>query len=370
VRRLIVGVFSPIINFCGGAEWVAINIISALKEHGHQVIILTDKPLNQSKFVNIFNRKVSVDQQVVFPLAFFPPSDHHNVYTDAIRSLILKLKCEVLIDTYSNAIFPGMDVSYIHYPLLRMVQNGLPYLRNKIYFYPYRRFLDFSKRNTDSKLFFANSRFTAEAVKAEFGVEPHILYPPVSNDIMNHKESKLDRQRDNTVITVGRISQEKNLQLIPYIARNTSKDVSFIIAGLLGSREVLESLLELVKKLKVSAKVKILPNVSRDRLREILLNSKVYLHPMVNEHFGISVVEAMCSGCIPIVHDSGGVREFVPPNLRYGSIEEASEKVEKAINDWSPIQARKVSKYAERFSEKNFSKQFMDVFNSHFQRNI
>jgi len=364
---LIVGVFSPLINWCGGAEWVAINIIKALKEHGHQVIILADKPLNQNRFANVFNRKVSVDQQIVFPLAFFPPIDYHNIYIDIIRSLMLKFKCEVLIDTYSNAILPGMDVSYVHYPLLKRVESELPHARsNKIYFYPYKSFLNFRRGEIINKLILANSKFTAEAVKAEFGVDPHILYPPVSSDFLNHDETDFNGQRDNTVTTIARISEGKNLKIIPYIAKSTSEEVSFTIAGHLDSKEALNSLLRLINELKVHEKVKILTNVKRDRLRGILSNSKVYLHPTVNEHFGISIVEAMSSGCIPVVHDSGGVTEFVPRNLRYKSIEEASEKVEKAIDDWSPIQARKVSNYADRFSENNFSKQFIDVFNSHF----
>ena len=65
---MIVGVFSPNINWCGGAEWVAVNIINVLKENGHQVVVLTDNPLNQSRFQSVFNRKVSVDQQIIFPL--------------------------------------------------------------------------------------------------------------------------------------------------------------------------------------------------------------------------------------------------------------------------------------------------------------
>lgn len=145
---MIIGVFSPVINWCGGAEWVAINIINTLKEHGHQVIILTDKSLNQDKFASVFNKKVSVDRQIVFPLAFFAPTDYHNLYTDAVRSLLLKSKCEVLIDTYSNSILPGTDVCYVHYPLLELLPLNL---RNKIYFYPYRRFLDFSKKDINHK---------------------------------------------------------------------------------------------------------------------------------------------------------------------------------------------------------------------------
>ena len=85
---MIVGVFSPVINWCGGAEWVAINIITALKESGHQVITLSDKPLNQKKFKHVFNRKIPVDQQLIFPFRFFSSSDYHNIYTDAIRSLM------------------------------------------------------------------------------------------------------------------------------------------------------------------------------------------------------------------------------------------------------------------------------------------
>ena len=36
-----------------------------------------------------------------------------------------------------------------------------------------------------------------------------------------------------------------------------------------------------------------------------------YVHCAENEHFGITIVEAMAAGCVPIVHDSGGPREIV-----------------------------------------------------------
>jgi glycosyltransferase involved in cell wall biosynthesis len=154
--------------------------------------------------------------------------------------------------------------------------------------------------------------------------------------------------------------------IIPYIAKSTSKAVSFTIAGLVSSKESLNSLLRLTKELGVSEKVKILTNVRRNRLKEILLDSKVYLHTAINEHFGISIVEAMSSGCIPVVHDSGGPREFVPQDLRYKSIEEAAEKVEKAMYEWSPKQAVKFSKIACEFNENNFAEKFISIFHSHF----
>ena len=363
-----VGVFHPVIDCCGGAEWVAINIINTLSAQGHKITILTDKFLNQAKIANVFNRTVSVDKQIIFPFTIFPPTDYHNVYTNMIRSSILKAKCDILVDTFSNSVLPGMDVSYIHYPLLKRVETELSYLRNKIYFYPYKTFLSFFQKKIDEKLFFANSGFTSNAIKTEFSTNSHILYPPVPNEIfLNQNATELDDQRENTVITIARISHEKNLQTIPHIAKFTHKDTTFVIAGLLDSPAMLESLQKTIKKLEVSRKVKILANVERNRLNALLLKSKIYLHPTINEHFGVSIVEAMSSGCVPIVHNSGGPKEFVPRHLRYESIEEAAQKIDKAIESWSPKEPYRISKHAQRFSERNFSDRFMKIFNSYFK---
>ncbi len=365
---MIVGILSPLINRCGGAEWVALNIIASLKKDGHQVIILTDASLNQNKFSEIFNRKIAVDQEIVFPFALFPPADSRNIYTDAIRAGLLKLKCDLLIDTYSCAILPGTNISYIHYPILNNLQKEYSYLRNKVFYYPYRRILDISHNSVKKKLFLVNSRFTANAVKEIFNVDPCVLYPPVSKDILNPNETAFTQQRDNSVITISRISNEKNLNLIPYLAREVKKDINFKIAGLLDSKEVFTSLLRMTNNLGVSNKVKIFPDIARGHLRKLLLNSKVYLHTKANEHFGISIIEAMASGCIPLVHDSGGAKEFVPRKFRYRNLEEAREKVEKTIDTWSPESASEISKYANRFSEENFAKSFTEIFNFYCKR--
>lgn len=293
---MIVGVFSPAINLCGGAEWVALNIIHALKEHGHRVILLSDSPINQKKFNHVFDRTVSVDQQFIFPLKFFPSTDPHNLYTDALRSILFKTKCELLVDTYSNAILPGADVSYIHYPLLRSVRQGLPYWRNRAYFAPYQSFLNSHKANIERKLIFANSKFTAQAINAELGIHPQVLYPSFPDKTLKHNKQDFQKPRRNNVATIARISGEKNLNIIPSIAKLVSNDISFTIAGLPSSRKVLFLLVNLIKELNVSDRVKILTNVTREQTREILLKSKVFLHTKEKEHFGIAIVEAMSLG--------------------------------------------------------------------------
>lgn len=359
-----VGVFHPNLNSCGGAEWVALKIIDALRDNGHRVTILTDSRINQEKFMKVFGRKVIVDKALVFPFRIFDPGNFHNVYTNMIRSLVLKSKCDVTIDTFSGSILPGIDISYIHYPMLKLVEADLPSFRNKVFFFPYRRFLEFSRRAVKEKLFLVNSGFTAKAAKAEFGVNSHILYPPLSDDIINQNESELNRYRNNSVITVSRIAPDKNLTIIPYIAKFTNKNTCFVIVGLHDSAKVLKTLLRLIGELKLSERVKVIPNVGRQDLKKILLTSKVYLHTKVKEHFGISIIEAMSCGCIPIVHNSGGPKEFIPENLRYDEFEEAAAKIDTAIENWSIQEAYRLSNFAHKFNRSSFAEKFITIFNN------
>jgi len=364
--NLIVGVFSPAINRCGGAEWVAVNIVNALKDNGHQVIVLSDEPLNQKKFTDVFGKTLSVDQQMVFPFKLFSSTNYHSIYTNALRCLALKSKCDVVVDTVSSAVLPEVDTAYFQGdPLLKRLRS-FPYLTNKVFFTPYESFLNFSKAKIKNKLLFANSKFCGDAIRAELSVEPHILYPSVSRYILAHNDVDLEKQRKSNVVTVGRISEAKNLLIIPLIAKLTSEEVTFTIVGLLESESILKSLLMLVKKLNLSDRVRILTNVRREQLKRILLESKVFLHTSICEPFGISIVEAMASGCIPVVHNSGGPKEFVPSSQRFNNVDEAADIVGRAIDQWSPTHARKFNRMAEEFSEDNFSKQFIEIFNSHF----
>lgn len=46
--------------------------------------------------------------------------------------------------------------------------------------------------------------------------------------------------------------------------------------------------------------------LQREELRGMLRDAMFYLHPPYPEHFGISIVEAMSAGLIPIVYRDGG----------------------------------------------------------------
>ena len=75
----------------------------------------------------------------------------------------------------------------------------------------------------------------------------------------------------------------------------------------------------------------------------------------------------MASGCIPIVHNSGGPKEIVPEDLRYTTVEEAAVKIENAVLGWSAKKSNQMADIAKKFDEKEFSKGFLDVLNSYIK---
>jgi glycosyltransferase involved in cell wall biosynthesis len=65
------------------------------------------------------------------------------------------------------------------------------------------------------------------------------------------------------------------------------------------------------------------PNLDHGQMIKLLNSSKYFLHTLIDEPFGITAVEAIAAGCIPIVHNSGGQKEIcIVPELRYNALYE------------------------------------------------
>jgi len=360
---LIIGIFHPLLNACGGAEWVAVNIINNLKRAGHRIVVLNNEKTDQQKIKSLFGKRVDADDEIILPFQMFHDGDLHNVYTDGLRALFLKTKCDVLIDTQSNALLPGADITYIHFPLMGRLTDSKSRLP-PAYFHPYLLYERKEARN-NKRLILANSKYTSNAVRKLAGGTSTLLYPPVSKSFYDNGDDT--DGRGNIVVSLSRIAPEKRLTRIPFIARFTNKGIRFRIVGIKGSVQELQRIKESIEANQVSDRVEITTDVPREELRRILRRSKVFLHVTNGEHFGVAVAEAMASGCIPIVHDSGGPREFVPKHLRFNQLREASEKIDKAVFDWSPQESKSMTNLARSLDEDVFSAKFTEIFNSFYK---
>jgi glycosyltransferase involved in cell wall biosynthesis len=114
-------------------------------------------------------------------------------------------------------------------------------------------------------------------------------------------------------------------------------------------------------------------NVRFDRLLDLLCRSKVYVHPLPGEPFGISTVEAMSAGIIPVVPDIGGHTEFVPAKYQFHTYREGVQSVAAALA--APLSERiKLSHSTQKYSAANYVKKFqqilvevMDIGKSHLE---
>jgi glycosyltransferase involved in cell wall biosynthesis len=138
---------------------------------------------------------------------------------------------------------------------------------------------------------------------------------------------------------------------------------------------------DIAEKLKKQAKgypIKILENVSFADLNKIYAESKIYwhasgfgedlkVHPERAEHFGITTVEAMINGLVPVVINAGGQKEIVRDSqdgFLFDNEMELIEKTEKLIKDESLLLqiAKKARLKAEEFSTDRFYERLDEIF--------
>ena len=106
--------------------------------------------------------------------------------------------------------------------------------------------------------------------------------------------------------------------------------------------------------------VELKPDASREDVSQLLGRAKIFLHTKRGEHFGISTVEAIGKGCLPMVHDSGGGRETVPMDtLRFETKLDAEQKIETLLSDYQarqPTLMARLRDNAGQFGYETFAK--------------
>jgi glycosyltransferase involved in cell wall biosynthesis len=162
--------------------------------------------------------------------------------------------------------------------------------------------------------------------------------------------------------------QAQSLQKSP-----VAKDWKLVLIGAVEDQEYLLKVKEVIKTYKLEKQVLIKNNVSRKELLEWYQKASIYWHatgfgvdeeehPEKVEHFGITTLEAMSYGCVPVVINKGGQPEVVGKELKdllwddlAEAVNQTAKLIEKSsylskISKKSVVQALKFSK--SKFVEK------------------
>jgi glycosyltransferase involved in cell wall biosynthesis len=211
-------------------------------------------------------------------------------------------------------------------------------------------------------LILTDSYYAKRIIEETIGIYSMVLYPPVNCEFFS--QALVKERRQNHVVTVGRLTWEKNFGIIPEIAEQVRNAV-FHIVGSIVSEESLQ-LIRYIKRrsieLNLGNRIKIHLDPSTKERLNILEKCKVYINCWKGEYFGIAVAEALSAGLAPVVPNDGGQVEIVPsPEHIYRDINEAASRIEDWLSNWSPAKALQLSQKAERFSHENFRRNLSDL---------
>lgn len=120
--------------------------------------------------------------------------------------------------------------------------------------------------------------------------------------------------RERVIVSVGQFRPEKNhiFQLEcfnAFLEKRHKRDVKLKFIGGCKNKQHEQILFQVkskIKELGLEDCVELCPNLPFSDLLKALHSSLIGMHAMIDEHFGIVVVEYMAAGLITIAHDSAG----------------------------------------------------------------
>jgi len=166
------------------------------------------------------------------------------------------------------------------------------------------------------------SEYARKWTRTRWGIDTDILYPPVDTSFEQTPKA-------NLVLSVGRFStrshskrQLETMSVFRDMSGALLQGWCYHSVGGLVDLAADHAYFGEVKRIAATCGAQVIPNVPRDELRSLFAKAKIFWHaagygeddgtdPFQAEHFGISTVEAMAAGAVPIVYDRGGQSEIV-----------------------------------------------------------
>jgi len=220
-----------------------------------------------------------------------------------------------------------------------------------------------------------NSKFTKSVIDKEYGVDSLVIYPPV--DTLKIKP----KRKENIILYVGRFSelvQSKRQDILIDAFKRFSKINTSWKLVLAGGSDVGGS--GFVEKLREKSKnydIEIMEGIDYQDLLDLYGKARFFwsaagygvnekLHPEQVEHFGITTIEAMAAGVVPLVFNAGGQKEIINNSVNgflWNSINELVKTTTNLINEKSELVAlsKKVRERSSIFAGECFEKAVIDL---------
>ena len=366
-KRKKVAVLNPYVATRGGGEKHMGYLCQFMEEYyNHEVDIDILVHSNEvfdvyaDDFVTIedLNRQFGLDLKNTqirrLALPYMPYVDGYKQYLKNKRALERATK---EYDLFINFMFLSKHIGKAQKNIYEVMFPPLRYrweLNKTIFHKLFGAFLDaLYYRSYD--VFISNSQFTNRWQEEYWGKsqKDYVVYPPVFSEKEiegRYEESK----KKNIIISVGRFfvsaHSKKQLEMVQFFVKHQDifKDYEYHLCGAVSDdaadREYLQKVRDEAAKVD---NVFIHLSCGHDELMELYSQAKIFWHgtgylvdedkePEKMEHFGITTVEAMSFGAVPVVINKGGQKETVSEGVngfRWETEQECVEKTKKLIDD-------------------------------------
>lgn len=353
-----VAIYSPYLDTLGGGERYMMTIAEILSVD-HSVEVFLDSHLTnlggeylQDELSDRFNLDL---KKVNFKMGPF------GIGSSAFsRSVLLKNYDVLFYLTDGSIFFPTAKKNILH-------------IQSPLVGQPAKNFWGKLKLKGWNLIIY-NSKFTQDFSKDNWSLRSQVIYPPV--DV----SSIVPLAKKKNILSVGRFFgflKDKKHELMVSVFQELFKDRilngwSLHLAGSAGEgdRDYLGELRSLAKNIPVT----FYPNLDYGKLIRLYGESSIYWHaagfgetdPTKMEHFGISTVEAMAGGCVPVVIGKGGQNEIVENGVSgylWDTVEELKNSTLKIIKDMDlrKDMAAAGTIKAKAFNKENFKQEILKI---------
>ncbi len=336
-----IGIYDPYLDDMGGGEKYMLTIAQCLSQDHSVTLFWNDK-----EDLTAAAKRFSIDtSKIGFSANIFSSN------VGFLKRVLETIKYDAMV-ILSDGSIPFVLSKKIFIHIQQPIPGAKSSLKTKI------------KLSRISKVF-CNSYFSKSFVDKQLGVDSVVVYPPVK---LFPKKLK----KENIILHVGRF-RARNIGVSDYKKQDVMVDAfkKMVKKGFKGWRFILavsvnaeeESAFEEFKKKTKNMPIEFYINKSNEDLWDLYSKAKIYWHasgfgenleehPEYAEHFGISTVEAMGAGAVPVVFNAGGQKEIVEngvSGLVWDSVGELEEKTqmlskEKLILEKMAIEAKKRAK--------------------------
>jgi glycosyltransferase involved in cell wall biosynthesis len=361
-----VGIYSPYLDTAGGGERYMLTIAEILS--GSNIVdVFLDTHLQTLDTRQILDKNVKLLDLDLSRVNFIDAPFGKG--SSSVKRLVFLRKYDALFYLTDGSIFfptSKKNILHIQSPI-KIPNSGLA---GKV-------------KQSGWNIIIYNSKFTKEECQNYWSIPGRVVYPPV-----NIEEFKNSAKKNPWIISVGRFSgsgsreelnsSKKQEVLIRVFKKLTdsgkARGWSLHLAG--GSSEGDARFISELRRGAEGYPVHFYPNLPFEKLKDLYAKSSLYWHaagfgeqsPDKQEHFGITTVEAMASGCVPVVVNLGGQREIVKEGINgflWNTEEELEGKTASVIANLQSL--KKISSQAlasvSRFSKEKFEEEINRIIN-------